>query len=66
MDKVDSIISSITKMVTKLEKTATFHFEKSIIHGRLASAADKLRAEHDQEAHRAMAIKAKVEALVSV
>ena len=66
MHRVDSIVSSITKMVKKLELAATIHYGDTLVHNRIARECQELSDRHKAEGDRAMAIKAKISDLVSV
>lgn len=64
--KVDGIISQFRHTISKLEKATEHHLTQAILQDRIANAATELKVEHKVEADRAVAIRHKLEDLISV
>jgi hypothetical protein len=64
--RVDGIVSSFRRTISKLEKATEHHLEHAILQGRFAKAATELQKDHQAEADRAVAIRRKLEDLIVV
>lgn len=66
MNKVDGIVYGLNKMVAKLKAAVEHHNDESQYHAVNGANSLSLSDFHNEEARRAEAIAAKIEALVSV
>jgi predicted trehalose synthase len=66
MTRVDSVIKSFNKMAKRLSEAADFHALFAEDQARIADNAKTLQERHEKERERALAIKERIEALVSV